>query len=108
MGTEVININSTAGKVSIPHLLCLLAKKGITSILLEGGGTLNSSFINEHLVDKLVLFVAPKIIGGQNAPTCIEGKGIADMNKALLFSFSHLRRFEEDIMLEYYYQHKND
>ena len=47
--------------------LVKLGQKGIASILLEGGGTLNGSMLEQKLVDRLILFIAPKIIGGYDS-----------------------------------------
>lgn len=100
---EVINTESDNQRVHIRKLFSILGQKDITSILLEGGGTLNASVIQNRLVDKFLLFIAPKIIGGKEAPTCVEGKGLADMNDAFMLSFSKQKRFGEDVMLEYYF-----
>ena len=102
-GAEVIVTKTKDRKVHIPHLFQLLGEKGISSVLLEGGGTLNSSIIEHRMADKLILFLAPKIIGGKNAPTFVEGKGKALMNEAVPLSFSQQKWFDDDVMLEYYF-----
>jgi diaminohydroxyphosphoribosylaminopyrimidine deaminase/5-amino-6-(5-phosphoribosylamino)uracil reductase len=102
-GVDIIITEPDNGRVNILQLFKILGQQGISSVLLEGGGTLNSSVIKNRLVDKLLLFIAPKIIGGKEAPTCVEGKGMADMNDAFMLSFSRQKRFGEDFMLEYYF-----
>ncbi|MBN2444567.1 MAG: bifunctional diaminohydroxyphosphoribosylaminopyrimidine deaminase/5-amino-6-(5-phosphoribosylamino)uracil reductase RibD [Spirochaetales bacterium] len=102
--TEVVVTKSKNGKVDVFDLFHLLGKKGITSILLEGGGTLNAAVIEDNLADKLLMFIAPKIIGGTHAPTFIEGIGKSTMDEALNLSFSQQKWFDNDLMLEYYFK----
>lgn len=52
-----------------------LSKRGVKTLLIEGGGQINFSFFKYHLVDELFLTVCPKIIGGIDAPTIVEGSG---------------------------------
>jgi diaminohydroxyphosphoribosylaminopyrimidine deaminase / 5-amino-6-(5-phosphoribosylamino)uracil reductase len=101
---EVMVIQSKEGKVDIRSLLHQLGERGITSVLVEGGGTLNASIIEQGLADKLLLFIAPKIIGGRDAPTFMEGRGKEQMSEALLLSFEQEKWFHSDLMLEYYFK----
>ena len=55
--------------------LARLAKEGVQSLLLEGGPTIAGEFLRRGLVDKLVLFVAPKLVGGDDAPALFAGPG---------------------------------
>ena len=64
-------------------LIKLLGQSGITSILVEGGGGLNASALKERIVDKVVLFLAPLIIGGESAPGVVGGGGIKSLKQAL-------------------------
>ncbi len=73
-GAQVIRIPSGAD----PHrILTALAKRGITRLLVEGGGRVAAHFLSAGLVDEVFLFVAPCFLGGEAAPTSIEGKGWA-------------------------------
>ncbi len=65
------------------ELLERAGKERIDGILLEGGGTLNESFIHAGLIDEVYAFIAPKIVGGKDAKTPVEGLGIAKMSQAL-------------------------
>lgn len=64
-GIEVLEIDSWNGKVDIELLLEELANRELSSVLVEGGGKLIGSFIKAGLVDKYLVFIAPKIIGEQ-------------------------------------------
>ena len=79
-----------------------LYKINIDSILLEGGGTLNSYAISSKIVDKVMFFVAPKIVGGKNAVTPVEGCGIDKMEDALEVKNLSIKRYGSDILIEGY------
>ena len=68
----------------------------------EGGGETVSSALEAGLVDKFAIFIAPKIIGGRDAPTPVEGKGIRRIADAILLSRTSVRRLGGDILLEGY------
>ena len=71
------------GHIQLKKLIKLLGQSGITSILVEGGGGLNASALKERIVDKVVLFLAPLIIGGESAPGVVGGGGIKSLKQAL-------------------------
>ena len=68
---------------SLTELVQRAGAEKIDSILLESGGTLSEAFLREGLVDEVVAFVAPKIIGGKSARTPVEGEGITLMSEAI-------------------------
>lgn len=82
MGVEVISCGE-GPRVDLKLAMDILGKKEISSILLEGGGTLNGSMLEEKLVDKVILFVAPKIVGGLNAPSSFSFNGVEQMSDAI-------------------------
>lgn len=71
------------GRVDVKDMLLKIGKLGIDSVVVEGGGNLNASLIEEGCVDEVIAFVAPKIIGGHNAVSPVEGTGIDLMRNAL-------------------------
>lgn len=101
-GVEVIECKTKSAGVSLSHLFKILGEQQITSILIEGGATINASILEDNLVDKINWFIAPKIIGGANAPSPIGGKGIADVNDAKLFEDIHMESIGEDILISAY------
>ena len=80
-------------------LLVRAGKEKIDGILLEGGGTLNESFIREGLVDEVFAFIAPKIVGGADAKTPVEGLGLAKMAQALRLEDVKVERYGEDLLV---------
>lgn len=71
----------------------------IDSILLESGGTLSASLLSERLVDEVMAFMAPKIIGGKNAKSPVEGDGIAMMADAIQLQNRTITTFGDDILV---------
>lgn len=82
LGAKVF-ITSGTEQVDLKDTLQILGEKGVSSVLIEGGGDVNASFLAEKLVDKLVLYMAPKVIGGKGAPGFIGGLGIEKMADAV-------------------------
>jgi 2,5-diamino-6-(ribosylamino)-4(3H)-pyrimidinone 5'-phosphate reductase len=64
-------------KVDLAELMSILMKKGVGQLMVEGGATLNWSLIKAGLVDEISVFVGPMIIGGERAPTLVDGPGFS-------------------------------
>jgi diaminohydroxyphosphoribosylaminopyrimidine deaminase/5-amino-6-(5-phosphoribosylamino)uracil reductase len=101
-GAEVIVAPDAQGRVDLNHVLELLGKRSITSILVEGGGTLLASLFEQKLVDKVYAFIAPIIVGGREATTPVEGQGIAKVAEALRLKEMKVERIGEDLLIEGY------
>ena len=78
-GVEILSIDP----LNLLAVLDTLGRRTIQSILVEGGATVAGSFIDAGLVNKITVFIAPKVIGGSDAPTAIGGKGIERIAEAL-------------------------
>ena len=79
----------------------LLKEYGIKNILLEGGGTLNWSFIKNDLIDELRLTMAPWIVGGKEATSLVEGVGFNTMHEAIKFNLIELKHRNNYVILRY-------
>ncbi len=90
------------GKVLLRSVLEQLGQMEISSLLIEGGAEINASAFQENLVDKVICFIAPKIIGGRNAPTPVGGKGILKLSEAIPLYEVQARMLGEDVMIEGY------
>lgn len=97
-GVEIIFCGDDR-RVDLNILMNELASREITSIFVEGGGTLNFSLLENHLVDKVFAFIAPKIIGGREALTSVEGDGFSDLNKAINLKNITTEMIGEDILI---------
>ena len=101
-GAEVLELPQREGLVDLRALLGLLGRREITSVLVEGGGTLLGSFFDLGLVDRVVAFVAPTIIGGKEAPSPVEGAGVASVEEALRLREPRIRRLGGDFLVTGY------
>jgi diaminohydroxyphosphoribosylaminopyrimidine deaminase/5-amino-6-(5-phosphoribosylamino)uracil reductase len=93
--------------VNLRNLLKDLGKKQVTSVLCEGGGELAGSLIESGLVDKIMFFIAPKIIGGRAAKSPVEGEGIKYMADAIKLKDMTVKRIGDDILVEAYVHRNN-
>jgi diaminohydroxyphosphoribosylaminopyrimidine deaminase / 5-amino-6-(5-phosphoribosylamino)uracil reductase len=108
LGVEVVRVAPAEnGRVPLSAVCKELWQREITSVLVEGGGELNSSFISEKLADKIVIFYAPKLIGGKNAPSLLGGKGIDFMKDACRIDITSVRKLKDDICVEGYVHRDN-
>ena len=101
-GVRIIKADHRNGNVDLTLLMDELYKLEIDSILLEGGGTLNASALATGIVNKVMMFIAPKIIGGSTAVTPVEGAGRQQMKDALQLQDVVVTRFDEDVLIEGY------
>jgi len=88
-------------KVDLRKLMSLLKNLDINIILLEGGGNLNWSFVENDLVDEIRLTVAPLIVGGKNATSLVEGKGFDKMKDGLKFKLIEVNHRNDYVVLKY-------
>jgi diaminohydroxyphosphoribosylaminopyrimidine deaminase/5-amino-6-(5-phosphoribosylamino)uracil reductase len=79
-----------------------LAAEQVQSLFLEGGPTLAGAFLRAGLLDKLLVFVAPKLVGGDDAPPLFAGPGVRSMEDALQLSAVEVERVGEDILISAY------
>lgn len=77
-----------------------LGREQIDSILLEGGGTLNWSALENDIVQKVYTYIAPKLFGGQTAKTPVGGMGVSTPADAFLLKSSRITQLGEDFMIE--------
>ena len=102
VGAEVLTLPSKNGLVDLSKLPKVLGEREITSVLVEGGGTLLGSLFDLGLVDKVLGFVAPIIIGGKEAIAPVAGKGVESISQALRLSRVKVEQFGDDTMISGY------
>jgi diaminohydroxyphosphoribosylaminopyrimidine deaminase/5-amino-6-(5-phosphoribosylamino)uracil reductase len=85
--------------VNLKELLKTLGKMFISHLVVEGGGTLNASFVENKLVDEFFVFVAPKIFGGKDAKTMVEGGGVSSPARAWNLKWDSCRHIGDDLLL---------
>lgn len=99
---KILEVKEKAGQINLKDMMKRLARLEISNILVEGGGTLIGSLFDEGLVDKVLFFISPKIIGGKDAIGSVMGKGITRIEKAIRLKDVKLKRLREDFLVEGY------
>ncbi|GAQ16471.1 riboflavin biosynthesis protein RibD [Oceanobacillus picturae] len=84
------------------EVLDYMGKKNISSLLVEAGATINASFIENQLVDKLVVYMAPKLVGGQQAPSFLGGTGAEEMQDAIELNNLQVETIGSDLKITGY------
>lgn len=103
MGVNIIICpKDDENRVDLVYLIKKLGDMGIDSILIEGGGNLNFSALKSGIVDKVMYFIAPKIFGGENSKTSVEGEGIKDIRDEIKLNNSYIQKIGKDIIIEAY------
>ena len=107
-GTELLELPSEEGLVDLERLLKALGKREITSVLVEGGGILLGSLFDSKLVDKVIIFIAPVIIGGKEARTAVSGKGVDKVADSIKLERTRVGKLGEDLVVSGYVKSKGD
>ncbi len=89
-------------KVDLPEVMKILGENGVKSVLLEGEGQLNWSMLEASLIQKVVSFIAPKLLGGKRSITPIGGREFDLMAQAVELENILIERFGEDICITGY------
>jgi len=101
---RILEVREKSGQVNLRDMLKSLARLEISNILVEGGGTLIGSLFDEGLVDRVLFFVSPKIIGGKDAISSVMGHGIARVDKAIKLKDLKIKNIGGDFLVEGYVQ----
>jgi diaminohydroxyphosphoribosylaminopyrimidine deaminase/5-amino-6-(5-phosphoribosylamino)uracil reductase len=99
-GVEVAILPAVRGRLALPSLLAHLAKRGVTSVLIEGGSTLNAAALRGKLVNHVVLYMAPTLMGGQDAKAVIGDRSPARLAQAMKLRNVTVRRLGQDVVVE--------
>ncbi|HUL28864.1 MAG TPA: bifunctional diaminohydroxyphosphoribosylaminopyrimidine deaminase/5-amino-6-(5-phosphoribosylamino)uracil reductase RibD [Thermodesulfobacteriota bacterium] len=101
-GVHVLTLDTQEGRVDLRSCLRKLAEIGVMSLLVEGGGRVNGSFLNEGLIDRFLLFLSPRLIGDPQAPGVFDGRRVSNLDEAVSVREIKTRRIGEDIVVESY------
>ena len=101
---DVQTLPAAGGGVDLAALLEALAARGVLSVLAEGGGEVLGDLFDRGLVDKVVAFIAPSVIGGRGAPIAVAGQGVEVLAKAARVVEVEVRLVGDDIMVSGYVQ----
>lgn len=101
-GAEVLTVKGSSGRVNLKDLLRMLGKRGIMSVMIEGGAEISASALNSRLVDKVVLFIAPRLMTGQDSISCIGGESPKMLKKGFGLRDVAAKFIGQDLMVEGY------
>jgi diaminohydroxyphosphoribosylaminopyrimidine deaminase/5-amino-6-(5-phosphoribosylamino)uracil reductase len=99
-GIDVLTLPSGAGGVSLGDLCRQLGRLGIRSLLVEGGSAVNASFLRNKLIDRVVLYVAPLLLGGNDAKGVIGGAAPKQLRDSVSLDEVTIRRVGRDMVIE--------
>ncbi|MBN2644751.1 MAG: bifunctional diaminohydroxyphosphoribosylaminopyrimidine deaminase/5-amino-6-(5-phosphoribosylamino)uracil reductase RibD [Desulfuromonadaceae bacterium] len=89
-----------AGQVELLAALQLLGRRQVQSLLIEGGARIHQSFLQQRLIDRVMVYVAPKLLGGSDGQGLFCGPGPQRLAEALSLQELRTRRFDDDILIE--------
>jgi len=98
-GLTVLPIEKDERGLNIDEMLARLYEHGITDILLEGGSKVNASFLQQGAIDKYVIYIAPKVLGGNLSLTPFAGSNPSLMNEAWQVEFASFDKIGEDLCI---------
>lgn len=98
---EVIFIEEEDGEINLKMLMNKLGELEIDSVIIEGGGTLNYSALKAEIVNEVMIYMAPKLLGGKDALTAVEGKGFEEPDLAAHFTLKEVRNLDDDLLIRY-------
>lgn len=99
---DVIHVPNGPGGIDLAALMRELAVREVVSVLIEGGGTTHASAFSAGIVDKVMFFIAPKIIGGRDAITAVEGDGAELISDAIQLERMTASMVGGDVLVEAY------
>ncbi len=102
MGAKVLSLPLKEGRIDLEQLMIHLGDMGITGLLIEGGSRVIASALKARIVDKIMFFYAPKILGGDDGFPICRGTGPERMAGSIPLRDMNVRRFGEDVMVEGY------
>ncbi|WP_010303360.1 bifunctional diaminohydroxyphosphoribosylaminopyrimidine deaminase/5-amino-6-(5-phosphoribosylamino)uracil reductase RibD [Kurthia senegalensis] len=101
-GVEILRVATTEGQLHLEEMLDALYTRGITDILVEGGAAVHASFFRQHLVQKVLIYMAPKIIGGAHSLSPVSGPDVEAMSAALEFEYDAVDVIGNDLRIVAY------
>lgn len=99
-GVEVLGVGEIDGRIDLRELMRKLGEKKIDSVLLEGGGTLNWSAMQQGIVNRVQAYIAPKLFGGADARSPVEGEGVSLPDEAMQLEHTTIQKIGDDYLLE--------
>jgi diaminohydroxyphosphoribosylaminopyrimidine deaminase/5-amino-6-(5-phosphoribosylamino)uracil reductase len=99
-GAEVLVLRETQEGVSLRDLLRVLGRRGIVNLLIEGGAKVSAAALRARVVNKVIYYLAPLLIGGEQAPGAIGGEGVRRLSDAYRLRDVRTSRLGPDLLVE--------
>ena len=96
-GIRVIEAEGSDGEVDLKKVFAYLGEEGIDSVLVEGGSKIAGSVVRAHLADRVITYIAPKLIGGEDAKSAVGGEGIRKLSDAMELEDTEVILLDGDI-----------
>lgn len=96
---KILDVPGEDGRVDLVKLMTLLGEMGIDSVLVEGGGQIIGSLVKAHLADRVLCYISPKLVGGDQAKTPAGGDGIAVLADAMKLDEIEVANIGPDVLL---------
>ena len=100
LGVRTLIVDDANGRVDLRSLMRKLGELEVMSVLIEGGGEIAWSALKDGIVDRVVWFIAPMIIGGRDAKDAVAGEGVERLSEAFKLCNIKVRRVGSDLMIE--------
>lgn len=101
-GVEVVFLPGPQGRPDLKAVLHELARRDVAALLVEGGRDIHTSFLERRLADKMLLALAPRLLGGRDAPALFEGKGVDRVADGISLVESRAFSLGKDLIVEGY------
>ncbi|QCR32757.1 bifunctional diaminohydroxyphosphoribosylaminopyrimidine deaminase/5-amino-6-(5-phosphoribosylamino)uracil reductase RibD [Lysinibacillus sp. SGAir0095] len=101
-GVQIITVSKSNQGLNLNEMLDELYKLGITDVLVEGGAELNASFLREGLINKVIVYIAPKLLGGRHSKSPFAGMNIDYIDDALQLEFDSIEQIGPDLCITAY------
>lgn len=99
-GASVVAVPQRGGHIDFERLMEMLGRRGIASVLIEGGAEVNAAALFSGVVDRVLFFYAPLIVGGRRARTGVAGTGAATLDRAVRLTDVRVTRVGVDLLVE--------
>jgi len=99
-GCEIMRVPLINGLIDFQILMDILYERGILSVFIEGGGEINYSALKSSVVNKIISFISPKIIGGRDAISPVEGEGVEEIKEGIKLNIKRMEVIDTDVFIE--------
>lgn len=98
-GVKIVTVSKSNGVLDLDEMLEKLYLEGITDLVVEGGAAMNASFLRQRLIDKFIVYIAPKVLGGQHSKTPFAGEDVEFIQSSLNVQFDSVEKIGDDLCI---------